>query len=174
MAFRPTSLIKTYSDHSPFDPAFVQLEDILAKLVPEPGDTAPTQEAIELATKGWRDAVARCRETSNWSELRVEGTEEPTRFDFQNVSGEQARALMDLERTTGRAELTALWFRAALVGVANFGGASHAVKYCRHEDLPNKIADATIADAFDWFDMRIVAELGTRIEQHTAVFAPRR
>ena len=169
MAFRPPSNIKKYSDHSPFDPAFVQLDDLIAKL----GD-APDLVELEKVKTEHGERIARARETSDWSELRIAGTDEPTRFDFAVVDGEQARALLDLGQTIGTAELLALWFRAGIASVVGLGNDTLVAKPCQHPKLPRKIADPTIANLFDDFDIRIVAELGGTVMRRAVAPSPRR
>lgn len=156
MAFAP-SLQKPYDDHSPYDPAFTQLAD----------------DATDADRAARADAIRRCRERGDWSEMLVEGAT-PTTFRFRPLPGHVFRALMDLAAggKLGGAQLGQAFFRAALIGVTHLEG--EPVKLNSAIDgVPGKVAGNDVPDRLDSYDQRIVAELGDEVFRRASAISPR-
>lgn len=148
----PPSLQKPRHDFSQYDDSFQQL--------PEDADEAATKEHDEL--------VEQCRERGDWSKLRIPGSPEPTLFEMRQLDGHVTRALMKMNADYD------LWFRAALVSVANLKGATHVAKVVSVDLVPAKVADVAIPNMLDRLDFRIVNELGGVVMRRSVVIAPRR
>jgi hypothetical protein len=156
MAFAP-SLQKPYDDHSPYDPAFVQLAD----------------DATDADRAARADVIRRCRERGDWAELLIDGGI-PTVFRFRPLPGHVFRALMDLASggKLGGAQLGQVFFRAALIGVQHLDGAEVRCT-ATIDGVPGKIAGNDVPDRLDSYDQRIVAELGDEVFRRASAISPR-
>jgi hypothetical protein len=161
---RPPSQARPYTEHWSEDPAFEQ------------PPTEPASDADEVALKSYKDSVEAyllkvktATETGNWSAMRIEGGQEPTRFTVRLIPPDALGKLGDMSaRGAGENELAVLAFRCALIDV-NIEG----VKVGKvNDDRFGRIA------AIDWLDdlggagVRLMREIGLRVFLKSSAVRP--
>lgn len=165
--FRLPSLQHEYDEHCTLDPAFIQ-----APTAPGPDATPEERLAFEEKLEDHTRRVKVARETGDWSELRLDGSGEPTKFRLRNLPGDVFRKIVDMvnDGSLGGAMSNTVLLQAALVGVSNLPGVKE-VKPTNHPIL-GKIANTEIPNLLDRVDPRIVAELGAAIRERAMGVRP--
>lgn len=159
MAFRLPSVQNEYDEYSPYDPAFVQLDE----------------NASDDEKAKYRERVRRCRETGNWTELLAEPSLVPTKFVMRPLPGDVFRSLMDLIQTgrLGISQYPAMFFRAAIKRVCGLGDSTIDAKPTTEPGIPGKIANVEIPNLLDAFRSEIVTELGDEVLRRASQPSPR-
>lgn len=137
------------------DPAFIQ----------QPRREDFTDDAtFDAASKDYGTKLRVAVETGNWTEMRLAGGSEPTKFVMAPLGSDAFRALVDqvMCDKVGSSVARQIAFRASCQTIVNIGG-EHAVKRnTRHVDY-GVLVDAETVDLLDGIDPGIVSELGQRV-----------
>jgi hypothetical protein len=158
---RPPSLVRSWDAFYPKDPAFKQAPAL-------PADDAPQadRDEFKLQAEAYLTTLRTCRETGDWSPLRIEDRE-PTKFVMGPVDRNIWRELLDRcqlstssPRSIGFTTLLALLFRLSVRQIVGWE------KIVREPD-PDwgdwTMAPADLVDQLDNIDSGIVGELGREV-----------
>lgn len=171
---RPPSIQKQYDEFFAGDPAFVQRPS-------KPEGTAATELAIKEWEKAAEDYDAKlrtARETGDWSALRVNATEQPTKFVMQIVSSDVYRHAIDMlsAEQIGRATFVALLVRACCTSIHEIAGiVERDFKPAIDPMYPRlgKLAPQSLIEKLDQADISIVGELAAGIQRRLEGLSPK-
>lgn len=166
---RPRSLQHTYDEFWSGDEAFAQ----------PPDPPSSTREQDPAAWAAWDEQFAEhqlkvkvARDTGAWDALRVDGSDEPTKFVLRPVPGDVFRKVVDAvsQGEVGGTEAVLLLFRLALVEVVNLAGVRE-VKRAKHPRFGD-MAGVEVPNLLDRVNPAIVGEIGTTIRDRAMGVLP--
>jgi hypothetical protein len=161
----PPSSQKPYDEFWSRDKSFAQRPEL-----PKGADD-DAKEAHEKALEEYQRLLTIALDHGDWSALRIEGTNEPTRFPVRPLTGKQMRWIAS-QNNLGMADGAALVFRACILGMVNAGD-FEMPKPERHPGL-GMIAPEEVTNYLDSIDMGIVTEIGLRLlERGTRGLSPK-
>lgn len=158
---RPPSLVRSWDSYYPRDSALKQAPRAPAEDAPQ-----VDREEFKLQAEAYVVALRTCRETGDWSPLRIEG-QEPTKFVMGQVDRNIWRELIDRAqlpadspRRIGYTTLLALLFRLSIKQIVGWD----SFKRAPDADWDGwTMAPADLVNTLDDIDPGIVGELGSEV-----------